>query len=305
MSELVLHHYALSPYSEKVRALLGYAGLPWKSVVTREMPPRPMLAALAGGYRRVPVAQAGSDVFCDSRTIASEIAERAGKPELAHESMGDEERRWVANAEGEVFFACILAGGSAALRRKARRTLSLLDGVRFLVDRVGMGRSAAIPMPGFRRSGAILREHLGRVEAALDRDFLFGDAPRIADFATYHSLWFVRDLGEKPIVGLYPRTVAWMDRIAAFGEGRRSEISAEAALAIARDSAPRAIPAEHTKHEAIGSRVEIAPSDYAQQPTSGELVGSTPSRWIVRREDTRAGSVHVHFPKEGYTLTSR
>ena len=99
--------------------------------------------------------------------------------------------------------------------------------------------------------------------------------------------------------------MAWMDRIAGFGEGRRSEISAEGALALARDGEPRPIPAEHTKHEAIGRRVEVAPSDYAQQPTAGELVGSTPSRWIVRREDARSGRVHVHFPKEGYALTPR
>lgn len=44
MSDLILHHYALSPFSEKVRAMLGYAGLDWQSVTVREMPPRPMLA---------------------------------------------------------------------------------------------------------------------------------------------------------------------------------------------------------------------------------------------------------------------
>ncbi|HBC20217.1 MAG TPA: glutathione S-transferase family protein, partial [Alcanivorax sp.] len=53
MSDLILHHYALSPFSEKVRAMLGYAGLDWQSVTVREMPPRPMLAPLAGGYRKI------------------------------------------------------------------------------------------------------------------------------------------------------------------------------------------------------------------------------------------------------------
>ena len=32
MSELVLHHYDLSPYSEKVRLIFGLKGLAWRSV---------------------------------------------------------------------------------------------------------------------------------------------------------------------------------------------------------------------------------------------------------------------------------
>ena len=83
MQEFILYHYAMSPFSEKVRAMLGYAGLSWQSVIVREMPPRPMLSALAGGYRKVPVAQSGADVFCDSRAIADEIARLSGKPELS------------------------------------------------------------------------------------------------------------------------------------------------------------------------------------------------------------------------------
>ena len=40
MSELILHHYTLSPFSEKARAMFGYAGLEWQSVTVAEMPPR-------------------------------------------------------------------------------------------------------------------------------------------------------------------------------------------------------------------------------------------------------------------------
>ena len=32
MSELVLHHYAMSPFSEKVRLVLGMKRLRWRSV---------------------------------------------------------------------------------------------------------------------------------------------------------------------------------------------------------------------------------------------------------------------------------
>jgi len=62
MSDMILYHHALSPYSEKIRAMLGYAGMRWESVIVPEMPPRPQLDRLAGGYRRVPVAQIGADI---------------------------------------------------------------------------------------------------------------------------------------------------------------------------------------------------------------------------------------------------
>jgi len=301
VSDLVLHHYAMSPYSAKVRAMLGYTGLGWQSVTTREMPPRPLVAALVGGYRRIPVAQSGADVFCDSRIIAAEIAARTFKPELGPEAMDAAERSWVAHAEGEVFFACILAANLGGLWRNARATVSVGDLLRVALDRLVMGLKVAGSLPGPFRSRQLVRDHVDRVERALERDFLFGDAPRLADFATYHSLWFVRDLGGTRFAER-PRTLAWMERIKGFGEGDRREISADTALEIARDATPRPVPPEHSQHPSIKKPVHVAPADYWQAPTTGELVGSSPSRWILRREDPRAGVVHVHFPKDGYTL---
>ena len=90
MSELILHHYTLSPFSEKARAMFGYAGLEWQSVTVAEMPPRPKLAPLASGYRKIPVAQIGADVFCDTRTLSREIARLANKPELVVENCSEE-----------------------------------------------------------------------------------------------------------------------------------------------------------------------------------------------------------------------
>ena len=33
MSDLILHHYPSSPFAEKIRLVLGYKNLAWKSVV--------------------------------------------------------------------------------------------------------------------------------------------------------------------------------------------------------------------------------------------------------------------------------
>ena len=33
MADLILHHYPLSPFAEKIRLILGMKGLVWRSVV--------------------------------------------------------------------------------------------------------------------------------------------------------------------------------------------------------------------------------------------------------------------------------
>jgi hypothetical protein len=69
MTDIILHHYAVSPYSEKVRIGLGLKGLAWGSVETPVIMPKPDLTALTGGYRKAPVLQIGADIYCDSQLI--------------------------------------------------------------------------------------------------------------------------------------------------------------------------------------------------------------------------------------------
>ena len=49
MSDLYLHHYASSPFSEKIRLLLGYLDLEWNSVETSIIMPRPLLVMTTPG----------------------------------------------------------------------------------------------------------------------------------------------------------------------------------------------------------------------------------------------------------------
>lgn len=302
MSDLILHHYAMSPFSEKVRAMLGYADLPWQSVITREMPPRPQLAELAGGYRKIPVAQSGADIFCDSRIIATEIAALARTPELVLENCSAEVQAYVQEVDLDLFFACLIAGGTAALSRKVRDAMSLADIARFFWDRINLGRTASVKASSLRGAKPRVLQHLARVEALLTQDFIFGAKPCHADFSTYHSLWFMRDLGESPLLDAFPKTLAWMDRIKAMGHGQRHEISAEQAHEIAKAATARAIPEEHRRDALIGRKVSISPSDYGKNATAGILVGATPVRWILARESQALGTLHVHFPKQGFKL---
>ncbi|HSH90017.1 MAG TPA: glutathione S-transferase family protein, partial [Ramlibacter sp.] len=38
------------------------------------------------------------------------------------------------------------------------------------------------------------------------------------------------------------------------------------------------------------------------EPTQGVLMAATRTHYTLRREDPRAGVVHVHFPRIGYVL---
>ena len=81
-SELILHHYDFSNYSEKVRLVLGLKGLAWRSVEIPPTLPKPDYIPLTGGYRRAPALQIGADVFCDTARIIEELERRFPEPTL-------------------------------------------------------------------------------------------------------------------------------------------------------------------------------------------------------------------------------
>ena len=302
MSDIILYHYALSPFSEKIRAMLGYAGMRWESVIVPEMPPRPQLDPLAGGYRRVPVAQIGADIFCDSRTIAAEIARMSGKANLALENCDmrcrDLQTAWIPNS----FWPVLGLHLGKSLIKKLLKTLSLLDFGRFMWDRINMGRKSSLQQMSGKQANALAREHLEGMERMLKGDFLFGDQPNIADFSAYHGLWFIQDVAEVSFIRNYPSVIAWMERIKAFGHGMRTEISAERAIDIATGQEARPLATDNQDEELIGQSVSISPSDYGKDPVKGVLVANLAYSWILQRRVKGSSAVHVHFPKQGFAL---
>ena len=82
MADLILHHYDISPYAEKIRLAFGLKGLAWRSVIQPMVLPKPDLVPLTGGFRRTPVLQAGADIYCDTLRIAMELDRRCPDPPL-------------------------------------------------------------------------------------------------------------------------------------------------------------------------------------------------------------------------------
>ena len=302
MSELILHQYAMSPFSEKIRVMLGYTGQSWKAVTVREMPPRPGLEPLADGYRKIPVAQIGADIFCDTRTISREIARMTGKPELALENNSQEVQDFVRQVDLEIFLACIVSSSGGGLLIKLVRNTSLIDAFKFLKDRIEMARKSRVQSMSPKQAKARVAEHVADLETRLEQDFLFGDSPCIADFSAYHGLWFVCDVAEKDVLGNAPKVRAWMDRIRRFGHGIVEEISAEHALDIAHDRLPRPLPSSRA-NEAIGQTVRVTPDDYGRIPVKGTLVADDGESWVVAHDHPSVGTVNIHLPQQGFSLS--
>ncbi len=297
MSELILYHYAQSPYSEKIRLMLGYAGLSWRSVTVPAMPPRPELAILTGGYRRVPVAQIGADVYCDTRSIAARLARLANRPELDINQADEATQAFARHADTRVFLA-VFGAATGGLLRWLLQEIGPRHTLRFIADRIGIARRAKVPAPAGRKACDVIAGQLADMEQRLSAEFLFGDTPCAADFSAAFGLWFAHKIGA-PLPPDTPRVDAWYARMQAFGHGVAEPMSAAQGLEVAHG----AEPAELGELAVADPRpVSIAPRDYARDPIAGLLVGESLRAWVLRREHPRVGSVHVHFPKTGFGL---
>ena len=297
MSGLILHHYDTSPFSEKVRLMLGLKGLAWDSVQAPVIMPKPDLIPLTGGYRRIPVLQIGADVYCDTQVILAELEARAPGPRAA--SGAD----WAVNFWADrPFFGItvpiIFGALGEATTPEFIADREKLSGRPFNV--AAMQAAAPLMVPQWRAQAAWIEEGLS------ETDWLAGDAPGLADIAAYMNIWFLsRNLpavADELLAGL-TRTQGWRERVAAIGHGTRREISGADALAVARGAEPEPAPA-HDPTEALapGTAITVAADDYGRDPVEGTLVAATPGRIVLSRQTPELGRTQVHFPRAGYVV---
>lgn len=140
------------------------------------------------------------------------------------------------------------------------------------------------------------------------RPFLLGRNLSAADLSAYHPLRFIRKNGGAEVEAMLPfgPLLEWMDRVAGAGHGNRHEYTAQSALATARTATPE--PASGvTDHDPsglpAGAQVMVG-TEQASDPIRGILVGTTPDRITLRHQHDQAGTVHVHFPRHGYSLVA-
>jgi glutathione S-transferase len=306
MPDIILHHYAESPYAEKIRLILGFKRLRYRSVLVPMMLPKPDVVALTGGYRRAPTMQIGSDIYCDTALIAEVLERIQPKPALYPQAQAASARLLAAWA-GQHWFA---AGVGYAMQPEGFNSMfakySAEHRAAFVEDRKAF--RAGAPRMALHAATAVLSQRLDQFELQLSdgRAFLLGPDATIADFAFYHPLWFIqRATAVAGFLSAWPGVLQWMQRVAAIGHGSPSSLGSAEAIEIARKgetATPRTEANPAPGPCAIGSNVTVAPTDYGIDPVAGELVAEYGNEWVIRRTDPRAGTVHVHFPRVGYQI---
>ncbi|MFN7123133.1 MAG: glutathione S-transferase family protein [Hydrogenophaga sp.] len=306
MPDLILHHYPTSPFSEKVRQIMGFKKLSWQSVNIPRIMPKPDVITLTGGYRRTPFLQIGADIYCDTALICDVLEHIQPEPTLYPEHLKGMARVLSQWADSTLFWAAmghnLSPKGAAALFAGQPPEAAQA----FAADRGAMRAGMTSLRPG--DATAAYKSYLRRLSTMVEmHPFLLGDAPCVADFAAYHPLWFSRVVNPAMagILDATPHVIEWMDRMAAIGHGQLSKLTSTEAIAIAA----AAQPAPHTDDTfqddhgiALGSRVTINAETFGQEPTEGILRAATRTRYTLERTDERAGLLHVHFPRIGFVL---
>lgn len=307
MADLILHHYTTSPFSEKVRLILGAKKLPWKSVFIPPIMPKPDVETLTGGYRKTPFLQIGADMYCDSALIADVLEHLQPEPTLYPEPEKGMSRILAQWADTTLFWAAMAWNlqpkGAAEVFAKAPPEAAKAFGE----DR---GKMSAGNMTRLRPADATsaYKSYLRRLSDMLDdKPFLLGEFPCIADFSVYHPLWYTRRIESvKSILDLTPAVVDWMDRMAAIGHGTPEKFSADEAIAVAKAATPHTLLTDSTFQDdhgiPLGSAVTVRAESFGLEETPGTLVAATRTHYTLARTGDRTGTLHVHFPRIGYVL---
>jgi glutathione S-transferase len=303
MNELILHHYAGSPFSEKVRLMMGFKGLAWRSVNVPVILPKPDVVALTGGYRKTPFLQVGADIYCDTALIGQVLEARQPAPTLfpRQAALAPLLAQW---ADSTLFWTVIPVAmqpaGQAALFAGAPPEVLKA----FAVDRkpftAGLVRRTAAD------ATAALHGDLDALARQLGdgRAWLFGADVSVADFSVAHCLWYLRRAGPlAALVNERPVIAAWLDRMLALGHGVPTKMTSAEAVVVASRATGHADTLVHPGLGfAPGDAVTVTATDYGRDPVAGTLVGLSHDEVVIRRVDERAGTVHVHFPRQGYQI---
>jgi len=302
MSEILLHHYELSPYAEKIRLALGRKSLTWRSVPTPMVMPKPDHVELTGGYRRVPVLQIGADIYCDTHCIARALDRLFEGPPLSPPGLETIEHALSRWAETTFMMGVLSIFGIGGVFSEE-----------FMEDR----RKTMVP-PGANldQTKVILPTKLLQIRANLDRletqladgrAFLLGSEPSLADLSAFHPLLLLLS-NPRTAALLKPlrRVPAWSERVRGIGHGKFTPITSAEAIAIARAASPAVYEGEPVLPDGmqLGQRVVILADEYGSGTVAGTLAASGLHEIAVRRESERAGALVVHFPREDYTVVA-
>lgn len=308
MHDFILHHYDFSPFSEKIRTLLGYKNAHYKVVDIPIIMPKPDLVALTGGYRRTPVLQHNNHIYCDTRLIARVIDEQFNSQSIFPSALLFTTNTLAQWADQHLFSVAVALAFSPAGFKAFRQGVSEKFVEEFVNDRAKMRVGGSGLFMDTNTALQLVPIYLQQVEQQLNSagPYICGDQISIADFSIYHCLWFINNnAGVRGLLKGFLKLNQWFEIMKAIGHGLQTNIDAAAATEIAHSAQKAVFSSEHflaVNGLDFGERVEIIPTDYGIAPVVGELIVSKTDEVAVKRIDEKAGEVYVHFPRVGYKI---
>ncbi|KAJ3559212.1 hypothetical protein NM688_g478 [Phlebia brevispora] len=302
---VILYGYDASPYTTKVKHMLVLKRIPYKLVDVSMILPRPALSDLLGvSYRRIPVLAIGNDVYCDTALIGPIL-----------------ERQFPTSEGYGTLFPPRKGGGKADTGLVKALTTFWVDRVlfplgsqslpygrfdaKFIADRTSwQGRPIDVKGLAAKQNvrTSALTTHLGLLEEQLsdDREWLLDtEQPGLADisvnffFAWLRAFRTVREIYDPKV---YPKTIAWLARVADYlAREQKSntapfeKISGDDAASIICSSP--SIDSENlvgfndvdANRFGLKSRqmVSVTPTDNGKVPTIGRLVALSREESVI------------------------
>ena len=306
--EIILHNYPQSPVAEKVRVALGIKGLAWRNVEIPRLPPKPMLTALTGGYRRTPVMQIGADIYCDSQCIIRELERRNPSP------------TFMPTTEAGLMW-CLSRWTDGALFDLAVKLVLGAAGDNLAPDfaedrgRLYLGENWA---EGLKRANeqlphlvAQMRAPLSWLDAQLNdgRAYLLGPDPAAIDAQVYCIVWFIRGRwdGGPSMLSEFANVVRWETNVRGLGHGTPESMSPQEAIERAaglETVTDTGVAANDPQGLEVGMPVTVSPDvDGGEQPVRGNVRQADAETIVIERNGDDVGTVSVHFPRTGYRIT--
>jgi len=306
-TDIILHNYPQSPVAEKVRKVFGIKGLSWHDVEIPRLPPKPLLTPLTGGYRRTPVMQIGSDIFCDSQCIIRELERRYPSP--IDKSAANAGLMWCLSrfTDGDLFSLAVkivLGAAGDALDEDFAKDRGLLY---FGEDWAERLKQANSELPHFVSQ---LRAPYSWVNDTLSdgRQFILGSQAAAIDAQLYYIVWFIRGRweGGPSLLSEFANLERWEQNMLALGHGSSSVFDGVDALAIAKNSKPTTasgVEDNDPQGLKVGMPVSIAPDmESGEQLIEGNVRSANADNIAIDLTTEEAGDVCVHFPRTGYRV---
>lgn len=298
-TELILHHYDPSPFSEKVRLVLGLKGLAWSSVIVPMVLPKPSLMPLTGGNRRTPVLQIGANIYCGTNVIAAELERR-----FPAVTIYPDNSRGICELLSLWADQLLFVPSSAyAIRDRSHFPPSFYEDRRAMRGHATVATTETAP-----HHLEQLQLQLGYVESALSNGtpFILGAQPSLADFAVYARVWWAQLFGgDQGELAALPLVSSWQERIKSLGHGTRCEMTPEEALATARAAEPEVVLRDGVASTTqLGRRIAMAVEGFGPDPVEGEVAAIADDHIALRRHDPTVGDVIVHLPRQGYQISN-